>query len=447
MQLVVAVPVALGLALLLASSVYWPPPEGLRAPLDKTYPHEGPRAAAGGGSLAPRDSTALRTAAKAFVPGPFVGSDAVPDPGDSSWNASFLNPCWRRALDGVLRCLPLVHVLGAYQCASADLFNRLSAHPLFARPLHSSPSFYFEQNHEWPAYVDTFAPAARKMAAAPTTMVTGEASNGMMTLTWTHSERMHQPFIKSMGARWQACNANRTRGPDGERLFNECMAANLPAAHAADQALVRRAGMALEVPDILRAVQGLRVRLIAVLRNPTDRLYAAFWRYPHYRGRYGDGGFRTYHDEMAAHFRTCAGAWGWDTCAMRFESLERRFERVFYHADQHAKGCYAAFLRVYMRTFGPDWRAVLLVLRTDDYFADMRTELSRAFDFVGLPPPQEHVWSQILALDVSTNGPRRKGVPPLDDGARSAVDAFYREANRDLAQLLGNDRFAFGAPR
>lgn len=250
-----------------------------------------------------------------------------------------------------------------------------------------------------------------------------------------------------MGRRWQACNANRSRAPGGDALFNACMQAYMPTAHALDRALAARAGAPLEVPHLLRAVQGERARLLALVRNPADRLYAAFWHYPHYKKRFGASadGFHAYHTEMAGHFAACVGAHGVDACALRFESLERRFEQVFYHCDQHAKGLYAPFFRVWLGVFG---REMLLVLRTEDYTTRTREALRRVFAHVGLPEPaSEAGWARILDKPIALNGRNRvrnwTEIPRMKDETRALVDDFYRESNAQLAGLLGDDAFTW----
>ncbi|KAG8461398.1 hypothetical protein KFE25_010585 [Diacronema lutheri] len=448
---IVCVPFTLGVLLLLLSTTIWSAAPVQRGSTSAppfvedgaVPPIRAATAAAAAAELAP---AALRAAAAAYMPDVFDPAEPDAPPAAFLPEEEWRNPCWRRASDGALRCLPLVHVLGGYQCGSSDLFARLSRHDDFARPSHAAPSFYFEQNHKWPAYVRTFERAAAKIAARPRAAVSGEGSAGMLTLTWTHSERLHQPYITTMGARWQLCNANRTRDADADARFNACMAAHIPAAHAADAALVARAGAALEVPYLLRAVQGTRVRLIALLRNPTDRLYAAFWHYPHYRKKFGgsEAGFAAYHAEMAAHAAACAEVHGVDACALRFESLERRFERVFYHCDQHYKGLYAPFVRVWARAYAPEWRSLALVLTSEGYAARTRQTLERVFAFVGLRvPADEGWWARALGAARTTNGVRREwaSIPPMRAETRAAVDGFYAPHNADLAALLGDDAF------
>lgn len=476
MQPLVAVPITLGLLLLLLGTAVWPPvPARHAGPLLAGAAASVPAATAGetatshaapalaqlhtsaalfdvAASLLPEIAPAtLRAAAAAYMPDVFAATEPDAPPREFLPESEVRNPCWRRPTDNALRCLPLVHVLGGYQCATADLFARLARHDDFAPPSHASPSFYFEQNHKWPDYVRTFARATERIAARPAARMTGEASAGMLTLTWTHSERLHQPFIKTMGARWQQCNANRTRAADADARFNACMAAHIPAAHAADAALVSRAGAALEVPHLLRAVQGTRLRLVALLRNPTNRLYAAFWHYPHYKKRFGptEAGFAAYHAEMASHVAACTASHGLDLCAFRFESLERRFERVFYHCDQHFKGLYEPFVRAWTRVFSPRWREVALFVRTEEYAARPRDVLGRVFAFVGLPVPADEAWwAATLGAARSTNGAPRNwaSLPPMSAGTRAAVDAFYAPHNAALAALLGDDAFRWAGP-
>lgn len=88
----------------------------------------------------------------------------------------------------------------------------------------------------------------------------------------------------------------------------------------------------------MRAVYGAArpPRLIALLRNPIDRLETSYWAHPHYARRFGDSpaGLHAYAQEMISGFSACERVHGTRRCAFLFEMLSPEYGEVFFHADQ-----------------------------------------------------------------------------------------------------------------
>jgi hypothetical protein len=125
----------------------------------------------------------------------------------------------------------------------------------------------------------------------------------------------------------------------------------------------------------VRALHGTRsARLVVLLRNPAERLWACWRFYPHYALRYGDGvdGFQAWFEDQSTAFRKCAAEFTARDCALYFESLGPDYEDVFYHADQLIKGMYSVFMDDWMEAFP---REAILVLRAEDYYADNKATL------------------------------------------------------------------------
>ena len=96
------------------------------------------------------------------------------------------------------------------------------------------------------------------------------------------------------------------------------------------------------VPWLMRAVHGTNaVRMIAILREPTRRIFSAYYYWPQYRRRYGFGGdgFVKYVQETLPTLKHCFAAHGPRLCARSFEGIDQEYENVFYHADQAAPMC------------------------------------------------------------------------------------------------------------
>ena len=190
------------------------------------------------------------------------------------------------------------------------------------------------------------------------------------------------------------------------------------------------------VPQLVRAAYGdFDVALIVLLRKPWQRMHSAFYAYPHYRNKYGAqaaGEFQWANESLRA-FRTCERAFGTDHCALSFESLTRENEEVFYHCDQLIKGLYSVFLKRWRK----EHRRILL-LRSEQYFAEPRAVLSRSLAFLGLNlPTNDATWTPLLKPAVQLAGTRPvAGTPPLAAQILDILKQFYAQSLDELVLSL-----------
>lgn len=235
---------------------------------------------------------------------------------------------------------------------------------------------------------------------------------------------------------------------------------------------------------MLSAVHGInQIRLIALLREPAERMHSAFWYWPQYRVRFGvsEQGFLEYVRHVVSGFKRCLDDFatsysgiGIDrgalrTCSFHFESLSPANEEVFYHADQLLRGLYAAYVPEWIAAFGRDR---LLAIRAEDYWAETRATLARVFGFLDLSPPSSAQLSAIAAQPImpihgsnatfyadatvvnrfvarawseSTHGghTHSKVPTPMVPEARQTLRSFYAPYNDELARLLADDRFTW----
>lgn len=245
-----------------------------------------------------------------------------------------------------------------------------------------------------------------------------------------------------MGAFWKECNA-RSDAQKLELPHRECMARRMPEARARDLAMANKAGLdrPMNVPQLMRAVYGDEPKrqpaLIVMLRRPWERMHAAYYNYQQYGKRFGShaDGEATWAAEAVGAFRRCASNFTVDDCALRFESLARENEEVFYHCDQLIKGMYSVFL--------PAWRAQhqrLLALRSEDYFASPRRVLERAMAHIGLPPPTDEAgWAPLLDGRRTIHGTRpAAGTPPMAPATVAMLKEFYAPSLTRLTEQLAD---------
>ena len=381
----------------------------------------------------PTPMATLRTAAKVYVP-----DIALPEAFDES-----KQPCWLDKASATHRCLPSFMLLGVYQSGAHDLYQRIAKHEAVARNPGLSPSFYSEV-HPWSNYMAQLAPATKNARAETPQKVIGECSAVTYHFTWVHQEQFNQAYVKAMGAFWKQC----TGRTDKEKLalpHRDCMAKRMPEARAADAAVAQRAGLgntSMLVPQLVRAVygNGYEPALIVTLRLPWNRMHSAFYNYQQYGKHFGGANAeaeRKWAEQSVSAFRRCEANFSTSDCALRFESLAREHEEVFYHCDQLIKGMYSIFT--------PAWRKEhrrILFVRSESYFADVQGTLKRAMAFVGLTPPADTDaagWAKHLNGRNTIHGTRPKeGTPPMAAPTKALLTSFYRPGLRELAEQLSD---------
>ena len=352
----------------------------------------------------------------------------------SSFLSEYKAPCWHTEAKQ-LRCLPYFFILGVFQCGVRDLYSRLVLHKDVATTANAAPHFW-DEIHGFASYLSVFEPALSKVEAFPTRTVFGDGSLSTFTYTWTGSERLHADWT----ATFRACRETECEHKQA------CVDATCYA--RADKVPVG-GGANLTLPYLLRAVLGAgNAKLMVILRDPVERLHAAFYFYHHYGNVYGrnETGFAAYAREMTGHFQRCLDqGHGEFKCVTAFESLGPTYEAVFYHADQILKSMYTVFLEGYLSAFPAK---DVLVLRFEDYVAhsgsgnglSMRTTLERVFKHLALDEPDAATWAAMLSAPVILNGGAQQAArPPMDPDTRQMLRRFYKPYNTRLAGLLGDD--------
>ncbi len=160
-----------------------------------------------------------------------------------------------------------------------------------------------------------------------------------------------------------------------------------------------------------------KVKLIALLRNPVARAYS------HYQHEV-DGGF-----EPLATFEEALGA--------EVERLEGERERLladpgyrsfaFRHFSYQARSRYAEHLAEWFERFP---REQILVIRSEDLFADPEATYAEVLRFLGLAPHSLRTFKRYNAHGAP------QGVAP-ETAAR--LEASFEGPNRALRDLLGRD--------
>jgi hypothetical protein len=157
-------------------------------------------------------------------------------------------------------------------------------------------------------------------------------------------------------------------------------------------------------------------RLVVMLRDPVARAWS------HYHHMVGLG-----HEHLEFDAAVTAEP---DRCA---DDLARLADNPLHDPvallrySYVARGRYAEQLARWFEHFP---RNQLLVVRSEDFFADPGTSYRRILDFVGLTP-----WEPEQFTNVSR--PRGQALPPIPAATRDRLMEAFELPNKDLATLLG----------
>jgi hypothetical protein len=417
----------------------------------------------------------LRRAAAVVLPEAFKVLPVGPGP---RFDSDRVNPCFkpRAGAGGRRLCIPYFYILGQFHSGAFDLYERISHHPSVA---HRPPaaSRYNGEVHAWEKMMWRgcdygSCPRRRGAGAEPIPLpaalandrgaVFGEVMGGGLSFTWgaTHS-LMHSTYTANMTACWQA----GFRGPQQQVCYGRAMAAQ----SEWERSIGAGAAGQFTVPWLMRAVHGTsKVRMLAIVREPSRRLHSAYYFWPQYRRRYGSGGdgFVAYVQATLPALRDCFAAHGPRVCARSFEGLDQKYEQVYYHADQFFKGAYALYVDEWLRAFGKER---VRVIRAEDYWATPYQTLASVFGFLGVAPLPESQLREIAARPTTylpgsnatfaadrrivnrvrsvpaaatSGGHTLTRVPePMPDEAAVLLRSFYAPLNAELATMLGDERF------
>lgn len=370
------------------------------------------------------------------------------------------NPCFREANGShALRCLPAFFISGAMQCASSDLWKRLQQHG-HVPSTHDALSHWWT-NHprsragDFGKYLDRLSgPRTLKALQREPSSLLGEASPATFSYVMAESLRLHYLYLDAFAECHGKC---RSKHPPA-RYAEDCKQKSYDFRHCYDEANAAAVPEGFNIPSLVLTTYGVArpPKLITLLREPSVRLWVAYWTYGQYPAKYGDSptGFGHYVSNQTATFHRCAqteyhqgrgGPRGRRRCSLRFEGYGNAEAEVYYHCDQILKGMYAAFL--------PEWQAALpprhlLVLRTEDYLLKPMRALRQVSRHLGLRPMSENEARKAERLKSSDElkAVVKRGHPlPETSKEREAVlgpiRRFYEPFNQALSGMLHNDAF------
>jgi hypothetical protein len=357
-------------------------------------------------------------------------------PINPSFVPSWLNPCIDRGAGAAPQCLPFVHVISGWHMFSEEALGWLKKMKQI-EPKSGGGCFDDWSGDEGAAkWVSSFG----RPPASDAVILTH--CNKLLSWYPAFAGR----YTNSWGKAYGPCKEREFDKPGDyyqQRMWPICR----PQALAAHDAAMGTGGAGHEAtpPFVMKALYGKRVRLIAALRNPVDRLELSFWDHRHYPGHYGasPAGLHKYIKEQSEAFNDCIAAFDVRRCAYLFEFLGPKYGEVFFHCDQLIRGLYEPFVR--------DWHAAfdqesLHVTKVEDLLDAPAASRRRLLDFLGLPGAPSSLAGSVgpmpalgyAALHAQTL--RAAKAQPMNASTRELAENFYRPHNKAMCNLVGWSR-------
>lgn len=304
-----------------------------------------------------------------------------------------------------LRCLPYFQVIGQPKCGSTDLFWRIVRHKdVYSPPIkelhwwsrnRQGKNINFTDIIPFPQYIDMFDMAALHIEKSPDPgsddsdvnyyhKIAGEAS---VSTFWENDDWFHYP----------------------ENVFH-------------DEPLYTNANY---VKNLLP-----NSKLILILRNPIDRLFSDYLYFT-LRNK-SSNAFHKRMEKGVAVYRNCT-----ENHSMRYCVYNRTVALL--SATRLRVGLYVVYLRDWLKLFPRDQ---LLVLRLEDYSRDTAGSMKKIFSFLNLQQLSDKEFSNVLKTPIANKRKKKdKRVGKMREETKTILKEFYDPYNRELASLLGDNRF------
>lgn len=306
-----------------------------------------------------------------------------------------------------LRCLPYFYIIGQPKCGTTDLFNRLLLHPEVKFTTMKEPHWWTRKRfgyirfkdgfHEYfpvEDYLDLFDLAARNIQEG----FTGNSSED-------HSKLQLIAGEASASTMWDNQAWSYLHG-DEEKAEPPFLA-----------------------QDFIHKVQP-NAKIIIMLRDPVERLYSDYLYF-----KMANKSVEDFHQkviEAVRLFQSCVSETSIRSCAYNTSLYNAMPVRL-------NLGMYIVFLLDWLTVFH---REQILVLRLEDYSANLRVTIKKVFDFLSVGPLSEKLEAVLTKRPMSnTRRAADRSLGPMLPSTRNLLREFHHPFNLKLASVLDNKAF------
>ncbi|XP_060085116.1 carbohydrate sulfotransferase 15-like [Ylistrum balloti] len=315
----------------------------------------------------------------------------------------FKNPCWFEESKKILRCLPYFHLFGVCKSGTTDLFHRITQHPhiLKNKGIMEKETWFWS----WRRYGN------------------GNMPGGTMYLS---------QFSKLFDS--ETISKNELSGPDGS-TYHHLITGHGEPMDLWDQSYWKLIPQNdpegtepnITTPYLIKYVNPA-IKLILILRNPVERLYS------HYlHGNYGNNTDQFHVDVLQTikELHVC--------------QENRTLRSCLYDRDNKKKfkvpisaSLYHVHLREWLKVFS---RKQLLIIRSEDYSANISNTLQRVFTFLEVASLSQSELLRVAEIPRQYRTALRNTAGPMRSETRKILQNFLRESIYQVVDILQDPRY------
>ncbi|XP_026165858.1 carbohydrate sulfotransferase 15-like [Mastacembelus armatus] len=310
-----------------------------------------------------------------------------------------------------LRCLPYFYIIGQPKCGTTDLFHRLLLHPEIKFNIMKEPHWWtrkrfgyirfkdgFQESFPVEDYLDLFDLAAHKIREG----ISGNSSGNHSALQLITGEASASTMWDNQA--WSYLHGDKE---EGEPPFL--------------------------AQDFIHTVQP-SAKIIIMLRDPVERLYSDYLYFKMANKSAED--FHVKVVESVQLFQSCLSERTLRSCAYNTTLSNSMPVRL-------NLGMYIVFLLDWLTVFH---REQILVLRLEDYAANLKVTIKKVFDFLSAGPLLEEVETALTKRPMSnTRRAADRSLGPMLPATRDLLREFHQPFNQKLASVLGIDAFLWSS--
>ncbi|KAF7220376.1 carbohydrate sulfotransferase 15 isoform X1 [Nothobranchius furzeri] len=325
--------------------------------------------------------------------------------------ADFHQHVWRR--DGRrfrLRCLPYFYIIGQPKCGTTDLFHRLLMLPEVKFNIIKEPHWWtrkrfgyirfrtgFQERFPIDDYLDLFDLAAQSIQGG----IYGNSSGDHHALQIITGEASASTMWDNQAWSYLHGDINKSEPP-------------------------------FLAQDFIHAVQP-GAKIIIMLRDPVERLYSDYLYFTMVNKSSED--FHQKVIESVHLFQRCLSDRSLRSCVYNTSLYNTMPVRL-------TLGMYFVFLLDWLTVFHKEQ---ILVLRLEDYAANLKETIKNVFDFLDVGPLSADTEAALTKRPMSnTRRTQDKSLGPMLPSTRNLLSRFYQPFNHELASVLDSKAFLWG---
>lgn len=306
-----------------------------------------------------------------------------------------------------LRCLPYFYIIGQPKCGTTDLFHRLLLHPEVKFNTMKEPHWWtrkrfgyirfkdgFQESFPVEDYLDLFDLAAHNIQGR----ISGNSSGDHSTLQFITGEASASTMWDNQAWSYIHGDMDETEPP-------------------------------FLTQDFIHTVQP-SAKIIIMLRDPVERLYSDYLYFKMANKSAED--FHQKVTESVQLFQSCLSERSLRSCVYNTNLSNGMPVRL-------NLGMYIVFLLDWLTVFH---REQILVLRLEDYAANLKLTIKKVFDFLSVGPLSEQVEAALTKRPMSnTRRAADRNLGPMLPATRYLLREFHQPFNHKLASVLDNKAF------